>query len=69
MKTYLVIGECDSIGEKVLFSGSKSDCIDWIWDNCDIGDLKNMGNRKWSGIAYYDESNETYSILVDKFYA
>ena len=68
MKTYLVIGFCENLGEKVLFSGSKSDCIDWIWDNCDIGDLYRINNGTWSGMAYFDEKNETYSIPVDTFY-
>ena len=68
MKNYFVIGEAESTGEKILFSGSKSDCIDWIWDNCDIGDLYNKGYRCWSGKAYFDENNICYTILVDKFY-
>ena len=68
MKTYLVIGENADLGEKVLFSGSKSDCIDWIWDNCDIGDLRNCCGRAWSGRAYYEENNIVYKIWVNKFY-
>ncbi len=68
MKTYFVIGENADIGEKVLFDGSKSDCLDWIWDNCDIGDLYNRCGGRWSGIAYYEENNTLYEIVVDKFY-
>ena len=68
MKTYYVIGENTNVGEKILFSGSLSDCIGWIWDNCDIGDLYNRCAGRWSGYAYYEEDNQCYAILVDKFY-
>ena len=67
-KTYLVIGECAKTGEKVLFTGSKAECTEWIWNNCDIGDLYNRCGGRWSGIAYYDTENVCYSIEVDKFY-
>ena len=69
MKKYLVIGENADVGEEVLFSGSKSECIKWIWNNCDVGDLRNIHNgRIWGGVAYYDTNNIVYEIWVDKFY-
>ena len=68
MKTYLVIGECAETGEQVLFTGSKSECTEWIWNNCDIGDLYNRCGGRWSGTAYYDTENVCYKIEVDKFY-
>ena len=67
MKTYLVIGE-NANEEKVLYSGSKNECINWIWNTCDIGDLYNRCGGRWSGKAYYEENNICYEIEVDKFY-
>ena len=69
MKIYFVIGENESIGEVILFSGSKKDCLDWIWNNCDVGDLYNRCGGRWSGTAYHDINNICFSIVVDKFYA
>ena len=68
MKTYFVIGDNADLGEKILFVGSKIDCTNWIWNNCDIGDLYNRCGGRWSGIAYYEENNVVYEIAVDKFY-
>jgi hypothetical protein len=41
MKNYFVIGEAQSIGEKILYQGSKQECIDWIWKNCDMATITN----------------------------
>ena len=68
MKTYLVIGENERLGEKLLFSDNRCSCLDWIWENCDIGDLYTYGGNRWSGTAYYEENNTVYEIQVDKFY-
>ena len=69
MNEYSVIGYIEKTGErKVLFMGLKSDCINWIWENCDIGDLHRSSYRRWSGLAYYDTNNILYAIPVDKFY-
>ena len=69
MKIYFVIGENSDVGELILFSGSKADCISWIWDNCDVGDLYNRCGGRWSGTAYYDTNNRCFAINVDKFYS
>ena len=68
MNIYFVIGENADVGELILFSGSKDDCVKWIWDNCDIGDLYNRCGGRWSGIAYYETNNRCFAISVDKFY-
>ena len=66
MELYYIIGEFFG-GEKILFCGNRNSCVAWIWDNCDVGDLKRSG-RRWRGRAYYDVDNVVYSFLVDKFY-
>lgn len=68
MKMYFVIGENADIGEMILFAGRKADCVKWIWDNCDIGDLYNRCGGRWSGPAYYETNNRVFEISVDKFY-
>ncbi len=69
MKEYTVTGYNKKDQKPViLFEGTKTDCIDWIWDNCDIGDLRMNGYHKWSGFAYYEENDTVYKIAVDEFY-
>lgn len=68
VKNYFIIGEHKTTGERILYQGSFCDCIHWIWNNCDVGDLTRKGHNRWSGKAYYDTNNEIYEIEVDKFY-
>ena len=68
MQTYFIIGENPSVGEVILFSGSKADCVEWIWNNCDVGDLYNRCNNNWSGNDYYETCGALFTICVDKFY-
>lgn len=67
MEHYYIIGEFAG-GERILFEGSRNACITWIWNNCDVGDLKRKSLSRWCGRAYYDSNNVCYSFLVDKFY-
>lgn len=68
MVMYYIIGEFFG-GEKILFSGSRNKCIEWIWNNCDVGDLKRKSLSRWCGRAYYERDNVVYSFLIDKFYS
>lgn len=67
MKTRCVIGE-NKNGDAVLFSGVLVDCISWIWNNCDVGDLECTADGGWRGFAYYDALGDTFAIEVDRYY-
>lgn len=68
MKTYFILGHNEVIGDHICYSGSREDCIEWIWDNCDIGDLYNRCGGRWGGTAYYEEDGRCYAIKADRFY-
>ena len=69
-RTYFVLGEGKTFGEKILYCGSAEDCEDWIWSNCDVADLTQIpGTGRWVGDAFYEhEDGDTYTVQVDKFY-
>lgn len=53
--------------QTVLFEGDRRACLNWIFENCDVGDLIQK-NGRWCGYAYFEDSGGcVFVIRLDDF--